>query len=161
MSRRIIIAAVAVVILLLGIVFFCRVPRGVSIPFYVPADLPEKPGLTEIKVDPDHQMLDGTKSLSYRIGPYDGLVIDLSNHKNERFKGVPANAVEVLQVMDGHRMYIIKMKPEKRRYVLLPDGLFLEKGLGIFVGYLEPDPKSIKTYPTWAGYIVVDPKLMK
>lgn len=161
MKRRIIIAAVVVMILLFGVVFFCRVPRGVSIPFDVSADLPEKPGLTEIKVDSDHQHLDRTKALSYRIGPYDGLVIDLGSHKNERFKGVPANAVEVLQVMDGHRMYIIKMKPKKRRYVLLPDGLFLENELGIFVGYLEPDPKSIKTYPTWVGHIVVDPKLIK
>ena len=159
--RRISIIVAAVAILLLCIVFFWRVPRGSFLPFDVPADLPEKPGLTEIKVDQDHQMLDGTKKVSYRIGPYDGLLIDLSGHRNERFKGIPANAVEILQVMDGHRMYTVKINPRKRRYVILPRNLFLEDQLAIFVGYLGPDPKKMETYPTWIGHVNVDSKLIK
>jgi hypothetical protein len=63
--------------------------------------------------------------------------------------------------MDGHRIYIIKLKPKKRRYVLLPNGLFLENQLVISVGYLDPDPAKIDSYPTWLGYVIVDQKRVK
>jgi hypothetical protein len=143
-------------------IFGCGVPRGSFLRFEIPPDVPEKPELTEIRVDQDHQGLNATKGLSYKIGPYDGLVIDLGNLKNERFKGIPADAVEILQVMDGHRIYNIKINQKKRRYVLLPrGGMFLENELAITVGYLALDQQKISTFPTWMGHVVVDQKLIK
>lgn len=153
--------------LCIAIVAFCLpllgcIPKGQFLKYDVSPDAPERAGLVEIKVDQDHQGLDGTKQPSYTVGPYDGLVIDLADHKNQRIKDVPKDAVEVLILMDGHRLYMVKINPKKRRYVLIPKGeVFLENELAISVGYLDPDPTKISTYPTWMGHVIVDQKRVK
>jgi hypothetical protein len=150
-----------VIVIFVAFLFGC-IPKGQFLNFDVSPEIPERAGLIEIKVDQDHQSLDGTKNLSYTIGPYDGLVIDLGSLSNKRFKGVPTKTVEVVTLMDGHRVYIIKIKPNKRRYVLLPHGgIFLERELVIGVGYLDPDSKSLNIYPTWLGHVGVDEKRVK
>lgn len=137
------------------------IPRGAFIPHQVPPTLPESPGITVVKVDQSHQGLDNkNKMVSYTVPVDGGLLVDLGNHKNERFKGVPDTATEVLQVMDGHRIYSVDLRGQKkRRYVVLPKReFFMSKEILIMVGFVDPDKKSIKSYPTWVGHAIVDPK---
>ncbi len=65
------------------------------------------------------------------------------------------DAIEVVQVLDGKRVFDIELQSKKRRYVIVPDGGFLEDKLIAVVGFRSKQKGVIQTYPTWMSLIEI------
>lgn len=111
-------------------------------------------GIPIIRIDAEHQGLNGKEEKIYQIPVSKSFIVDLNNFEFEPVDDLGVGAKHVIQAIDADdSAYVVQIIPGEQMYSFAPPQGFKNNEIVLFIGYVSLKGMKTDFQPQWMSMI--------